>query len=161
GATADLTLPDGTHRAEQVYPDNGNGGFSSPDLHFGLGAVPYANASHADVSHANAPYATVHDAELPVSLTWRDRCGIRHVASVELGAGEHDVLLQPDGTVIAAASMNTASVPDNSPSVRAAPVSTVSVSTASVNAAPDNTLFINTLFINTSSVNTLPVNTVP
>lgn len=136
GATADLTLPDGTHRAEQVYPDNGNGGFSSPDLHFGLGAVPYANVPHANASHATSSHATVHDAELPVSLTWRDRCGIRHVASVELGAGEHDVLLQPDGIVIAAASMNTASVPDNTPSVRAAPVSTMSVNTLSVNTVP-------------------------
>lgn len=90
GATADLTLPGGAHRAGQVYPDNGNGGFSAPDLHFGLGAAPHAG--------------------LPVSLAWRDRCGIRHAASVVLAAGEHDVLLRPDGTVAVSASVGTTSI---------------------------------------------------
>jgi enediyne biosynthesis protein E4 len=53
-------------------------------LHFGLGAAPHTR--------------------LRLSLAWRDRCGIRHTASAELGAGEHDLLLQPDGAVTVAAS---------------------------------------------------------
>ncbi len=84
GAEADLTLPDGTRRMQQVYPANGNGGFSAPDLHFGLGA---ASAS-----------------PVRAALAWRDGCGIRHSASVALRPGEHDLILQPDGAVAVTAS---------------------------------------------------------
>jgi hypothetical protein len=78
GASAVVTLPDGTRRAQQLYPANGHNGVNAPDLHFGLG----------DASGK----------ALPVELTWRDQCGRAHSARTELAPGWHQIRLDADGT---------------------------------------------------------------
>jgi hypothetical protein len=73
GARATVYLPGGRKLVQQVDGGNGHSGKSSPDLHFGLGAV--------------GPQS------LRVALDWRDRKGkIRHVET-SLAPGWHTVLL--------------------------------------------------------------------
>ncbi|PWK89601.1 VCBS repeat protein [Lentzea atacamensis] len=78
GATAVLTAPDGTKHSQQVYPANGHNGVNAPDLVFGLGDV--------------------RDGPLPVEVSWRDGCGQRHAATVNVTPGWHRILLHADGT---------------------------------------------------------------
>jgi hypothetical protein len=76
GAAAELTTGAAGLRTAQLYPANGHGGASAPELLFGL-AAPGAS----------------------VALTWRDGCGTRHTARITRPAGWHSLLLLPDGTV--------------------------------------------------------------
>ncbi|MFC8914491.1 FG-GAP repeat domain-containing protein [Streptomyces sp. NPDC057116] len=76
GATATLTLPDGTERTEQVYPANGHNGVNAPDLVLGLGDTP----------------ATT----LPVRLTWRDGHGRVHTRATTLRPGWHEIVLDEE-----------------------------------------------------------------
>jgi hypothetical protein len=73
GARVTVYLPDGRKLVEQVDGGNGHSGKSSPDLHFGLGAVGSRN--------------------LRVAFDWRDRQGsVRH-QETSLTPGWHTVLL--------------------------------------------------------------------
>jgi hypothetical protein len=73
GARAAVYLPDGRKLVRQVDGGNGHSGKSSPDLHFGLGAVGREN--------------------LRVGIDWRDRKGtIRHIET-NLIPGWHTVVL--------------------------------------------------------------------
>ena len=73
GARATVYLPDGQKLVKQVDGGNGHSGKSSPDLHFGLGALE-------------------HQA-LRVAFDWRDRQGrIRH-QEARLAPGWHTVIL--------------------------------------------------------------------
>jgi hypothetical protein len=73
GARVTVYLPDGRKLVEQVDGGNGHSGKSSPDLHFGLGAVEAA--------------------DLRVAFDWRDRRGIvRHQEAI-VTPGWHTVLL--------------------------------------------------------------------
>jgi hypothetical protein len=76
GALAELDSGAAGLRTAQLYPANGHGGASAPELLFGL-AGPAAS----------------------VALTWRDGCGIRHTARITRAAGWHSLLLLPGGTV--------------------------------------------------------------
>jgi enediyne biosynthesis protein E4 len=69
---------DGRVQSQQLYPANGHGGVSAPELLFGLG------------NRASA--------SLPVDLSWRDGCGQQHTATISLAPGWHDVVLSPDAT---------------------------------------------------------------
>jgi hypothetical protein len=73
GATAWVILPDGRRLVAQVDGGNGHSGKRSPDLHFGLGALP-------------------SDTPPSVELQWRDRNGI-HREKLTLEPGWHTVLL--------------------------------------------------------------------
>ena len=73
GARATVRLPDGRKLVQQVDGGNGHSGKSSPDLHFGLGAI-----GHRD---------------LPVSLAWRDRNGAIQHYETTLAPGWHTVFL--------------------------------------------------------------------
>lgn len=80
GAVARVHLPDGHTAEQQVYPDNGHGGFAAPDLLFGLGS-----------EKSSKP--------LSVDISWRDGCGHRHSAAHTLGTGWHPLVLAADGTI--------------------------------------------------------------
>lgn len=82
GAEALVTLPDGRHQLQELYPANGHNGVDAPDLLFGLGRP--ANPAAA----------------VPVRLAWRDACGRRHAATVSYPPGWHRILLEPDGRVV-------------------------------------------------------------
>ncbi|MEU0270466.1 VCBS repeat-containing protein [Streptomyces sp. NPDC006307] len=76
GATATVTLPDGTVRTEQLYPANGHNGVNAPDLTFGLGTAK-----------------TGPSTALPVRLTWRDGEGRVHTRTTTLRPGHHELVL--------------------------------------------------------------------
>ncbi|MDX1998531.1 MAG: CRTAC1 family protein [Thermoanaerobaculia bacterium] len=78
GAEARVTLPDGRRLVAQVDGGNGHSGKRSPELHFGLGAVP-----------AGTP--------LVVDLAWRDAQGTLHRRQTRLTPGWHDIDLASDG----------------------------------------------------------------
>lgn len=80
GAVARLHLPDGRVTEQQVYPDNGHGGFSAPDLLFGLGGEKLSGP-------------------LSVDISWRDGCGRLHSSSHSLSTGWHPLVLAADGTI--------------------------------------------------------------
>jgi enediyne biosynthesis protein E4 len=77
GATAMLTMPDGSKRVAIVDGGNGHSGKRSPDIHFGLGAVP-------------------HDIAVSVEIRWRDGgAAVRH-KRLELKPGWYTVILGPE-----------------------------------------------------------------
>jgi enediyne biosynthesis protein E4 len=80
GAVARLRLPDGRTVEQQVYPDNGHGGFAAPDLLFGLGGEKQSGP-------------------LSVDISWRDGCGHPHSATHILGTGWHPLVLAANGTI--------------------------------------------------------------
>jgi enediyne biosynthesis protein E4 len=73
GARVTVYLPDGRRLVEQVDGGNGHSGKSSPDLHFGLGAI---GSSH-----------------LLVAFDWRDRQGTVRHWETSLTPGWHTVFL--------------------------------------------------------------------
>ncbi|MEO3809937.1 VCBS repeat-containing protein [Sphaerisporangium sp. B11E5] len=77
GATA--TLPAGASgvRVGQLYPANGHAGVSAPEMLFGLSGT----------------------GQVPVTLTWRDACGVRHTGSTDLTPGWHSLSLGADGSI--------------------------------------------------------------
>ena len=64
-------------RTGQVYPANGHGGVSAPELLFAL---------------------TNRQDRVPATIGWRDQCGTRHTAEVHLAPGWHSLLLGADGS---------------------------------------------------------------
>src|SRR5262249_15374563 len=74
GASVSILMPDGRRLASQVDGGSGHSGKRSPDLHFGLGALP-------DVSR------------LPVEISWRDSDGQVHRKTLTIGPGWHTVML--------------------------------------------------------------------
>jgi hypothetical protein len=78
GASAIVHLPDGRRLAAQVDGGNGHSGKRSPDLHFGLGALPA-------------------DRPVRVELRWRDRAGAARGEVLHLLPGWHTVLLGGGG----------------------------------------------------------------
>ncbi|HEX4704390.1 MAG TPA: VCBS repeat-containing protein [Pseudonocardiaceae bacterium] len=80
GTEALATLPDGRTQLQELYPANGHNGVNAPELLFGLGHQP------------------VHT--VPIRLTWRDACGRGHAAALSLAPGWHQLLLEPDGSVV-------------------------------------------------------------
>jgi hypothetical protein len=74
GATARVHLRDGGILAREVDGGNGHSGKRSPELHFGLGAVPA-------------------DATVDVELRWRTDTGRQQARRLRLTAGWHTVLL--------------------------------------------------------------------
>jgi len=78
GATALLEFPDGSRRIAQVDGGNGHAGRRSPDIHFGLGAIPDST-------------------ELSVLIRWRDAAGRPHEHALTLSPGWHTVLLGTQG----------------------------------------------------------------
>jgi enediyne biosynthesis protein E4 len=74
GAWASVTLPDGTHLAEQVDGGSGHSGKSAPVLHFGLGAI-------------------ASDQALPVRIRYRDRHGSVRDVSLSMTPGAWTVSL--------------------------------------------------------------------
>jgi hypothetical protein len=64
-------------RIGQLYPANGHAGVSAPEMLFGLSG--------------NGP--------VPVTLTWRDACGVRHTGSTNLTPGWHSLSLGADGSI--------------------------------------------------------------
>lgn len=77
---AEVRLLSGTTGAQagQVYPSNGDSGFSAPELEFAL---------------------TQNPSIVRVQLTWRDGCGVGHTAIATLTPGWHSMLLATNGTV--------------------------------------------------------------
>jgi enediyne biosynthesis protein E4 len=73
GTRVTVYLPDGRKLVQQVDGGNGHSGKSSPDLHFGLGAVGRRN--------------------LRVAFDWRDRNGTVRHEDADLAPGWHTVLL--------------------------------------------------------------------
>jgi hypothetical protein len=73
GARATVRLPDDRRLMQQVDGGNGHSGKSSPDLHFGLGAIGRR--------------------ELAVSIAWRDREGLIQHYESNLMPGWHTVFL--------------------------------------------------------------------
>ena len=65
-------------RTGQVYPAGGHGGVSAPELLFALAAGTSG---------------------VPVTVTWRDACGVRHSADQRLMPGWHRLRLGADGSV--------------------------------------------------------------
>jgi len=74
GASAHVTLPDGTVRVGQVDGGNGHSGVRSTQLHFGLGSIE-------------------PDARLQVRLRWRDTSGTPRSHELDLEPGWHTVML--------------------------------------------------------------------
>lgn len=74
GASATLHLPNGPRLVAQVDGGNGHSGKRSPDLHFGLGAIP-------------------RDTKLRVDLRWRGPGGHVQQETLQLSPGWHTVLL--------------------------------------------------------------------
>jgi hypothetical protein len=77
GATAVLTLPDGSKRIAVVDGGNGHSGKRSPDIHFGLGAIS-------------------HDATVSVEIRWRDGGAAVRYKRLDLKPGWHTVILGRD-----------------------------------------------------------------
>ncbi|RVX39777.1 VCBS repeat protein [Nonomuraea polychroma] len=77
GATAQILSGARGTRSGQVYPANGHGGVSAPELLFAL-----------------------QNPQTPVTakLTWRDPCGARHAANVSLTPGWHTLALLANGS---------------------------------------------------------------
>lgn len=77
---AEVRLLSGTDgvQAGQVYPSNGDSGFSAPELEFAL---------------------TQNPAAARVRLSWRDGCGRRHTTAITLAVGWHSLLLEDNGAV--------------------------------------------------------------
>lgn len=78
GAEARLLSGTTGTQVGQVYPSNGDSGFSAPELEFAL---------------------TNNPATVRVQLTWRDGCGAPHTTVVTLTPGWHSVLLAANGSV--------------------------------------------------------------
>lgn len=74
GATATVHLPDGRQLTAQVDGGNGHSGKRSPDLLFGLGALPQTTTVRVD-------------------LAWRDTTGQVHRQTISAQPGWHTVLL--------------------------------------------------------------------
>ena len=74
GAIAVVTLPDGTHFAQQVDGGSGHSGKSAPVIHIGLGQVPA-------------------DRALPIDVGYRDRRGVVRHATMALTPGIWTVVL--------------------------------------------------------------------
>lgn len=74
GAQATVELPDGRRLVAQVDGGNGHSGKRSPQLHFGLGALPA-------------------EAKVPVTVRWRDGAGVVQSRDFELASGSHRILL--------------------------------------------------------------------
>jgi len=77
GATARILSGARGTRSGQVYPANGHGGVSAPELLFAL-----QNPQNA----------------VTAELTWRDSCGARHAANVSLTPGWHTLALHANGS---------------------------------------------------------------
>ncbi len=75
GASATVRLPDGRRLTAQVDGGNGHAGKRSPDLHFGLGALP-------------------PEARLEVELRWRDGQGRALRDTLTLSPGWHTLVLR-------------------------------------------------------------------
>ncbi|MEU6038428.1 VCBS repeat-containing protein [Actinomadura sp. NPDC047616] len=69
-------------RVRQAYPANGHAGVSSPDLLFGLPAG-----------------TTARTAAAPVTVSWRDACGVLRTGRIRLAPGWHDLVLASDGSI--------------------------------------------------------------
>ncbi|WP_283134070.1 FG-GAP repeat domain-containing protein [Rhizohabitans arisaemae] len=78
GAVARLVPATGAPQVRQLYPANGHGGVSAPDLLFGLSGQTTANPVRVD-------------------LSWRDACGRIHKTTETFAPGWHQVLLTSDG----------------------------------------------------------------
>ncbi|MDL4776722.1 FG-GAP repeat domain-containing protein [Actinomadura xylanilytica] len=78
GAAAELHGGTKGVRVGQVYPTNGHAGASSPELLFGLERGT---------------------ASVPVTLSWRDACGVRRTGDVRPTPGWHTLLLNSDGSI--------------------------------------------------------------
>ncbi|MFB9963642.1 CRTAC1 family protein [Sinosporangium siamense] len=87
GAAATLTLPDGTTSTRQLYPAGGHGGVSAPELLFGLGGAGRVKNLSSRMS-------------LPVTVKWRDACGVPRTTSTSITPGWHKVLLTGDGRAV-------------------------------------------------------------
>jgi hypothetical protein len=87
GAAAEVVRPDGRRLVAQADGGNGHSGKRSPDLHFGLGAVP--------------PGARVR-----VSLRWRDPAGNVRGEELALPPGWHTVVLGWAGTAVTTTTEN-------------------------------------------------------
>ncbi|MFC6083866.1 FG-GAP repeat domain-containing protein [Sphaerisporangium aureirubrum] len=76
---AGVTIPAGASgvRVGQLYPANGHAGVSAPEMLFGLSG----------------------SGAVPVTLTWRDACGVRHTGSTNLTPGWHSLSLGADGSI--------------------------------------------------------------
>ena len=74
GASVRVTLPDGRHLVAQVDGGAGHSGHRSPDIHFGLGALPA-------------------DATVSAELRWRDSSGGLRQTTLQLSAGWHTIVL--------------------------------------------------------------------
>ncbi len=74
GATAIITLPDGTQKIGRVDGGSGHSGDSAKTIHFGLGVLPV-------------------DAELKVELRWRDRGGHLRTHTFSATPGWHTAVL--------------------------------------------------------------------
>lgn len=74
GASAKVRLPDGRWLVGQVDGGNGHSGKRSPELHFGLGALP-------------------QDTRLEVEVAWRDAAGRLERQKLSLTPGWHTVIL--------------------------------------------------------------------
>ena len=74
GATVIVHMPDGKRVVQQVDAGNGHSGKRSPELHFGLGALPSS-------------------ATVAVDLSWRDVNGSIHRQTLNLAPGLHTILL--------------------------------------------------------------------
>jgi hypothetical protein len=79
GAEAVVYLDQDRKLVAQVDGGNGHSGVRSPDLHFGLGAVP-------------------SEKKLRVRLRWRDLSGRSHEQDVSLTPGWHTVVLAAPAT---------------------------------------------------------------
>lgn len=77
GAAVELHSGTKGVRIGQVYPANGHGGVSSPELLFGLDDGTTS---------------------LSATVTWRDACGQRHSADVRTAPGWHTLVLGDDGS---------------------------------------------------------------
>jgi enediyne biosynthesis protein E4 len=77
---AEVRLLSGTEgvRIGQVYPSNGDSGFSTPELEFGL---------------------TENPAAVRTQVTWRDGCGRMHTSDITLAPGWHSLLLGANGSI--------------------------------------------------------------
>jgi hypothetical protein len=77
GAAVTLEVAPGDRRIGQIYPANGHGGVSSDELLFGL---PSGGAATGTVQ-------------------WRDQCGVRHAAPLNVRPGWHTLLLDQNGSI--------------------------------------------------------------
>jgi hypothetical protein len=77
GAVARVHLPDGRNLLGQVDGGSGHSGHRSPEVHFGLGALPASQ-------------------RVEVDLAWRDRAGRAHRRSLQMTPGWHTLRLGAD-----------------------------------------------------------------